>query len=136
MTKDTTYQKEFHAQFNRSLNKLDKSFDKTYRNILVKGALRIRRESPVDTGLFKSNWVVSRNGPFVGTMPLGTRSDLIMRNKLMHVRFGETVYFTNNLKYAQPLADGWSSQAAAGWIDRAFNSMTGDFQSTFKVILR
>lgn len=52
---------------------------------------RLKLASPVDTGRFRSNWQIELQD------------------------FGGSV--SNNLPYAERLANGWSRQAPAGWID-------------------
>jgi hypothetical protein len=52
---------------------------------------RLKQESPVDTGRFRSNWQ-TQTEEFSGSV-------------------------SNNLPYAERLAMGWSRQAPAGWID-------------------
>jgi len=52
---------------------------------------RLKLASPVDTGRFRSNWQIEQQ-EFSGSV-------------------------SNNLPYAERLANGWSRQAPAGWID-------------------
>lgn len=51
---------------------------------------RLKLQSPVDTGRFRSNWQIEQQD-FSGVV-------------------------SNNLPYAERLANGWSKQAPAGWI--------------------
>jgi hypothetical protein len=60
---------------------------------------RLKDESPVDTGTFKRNW---QND--VGTRKLSAS-------------------ITNNLPYAERLANGWSKQAPAGWVQTIAKNM-------------
>jgi hypothetical protein len=52
---------------------------------------RLKLASPVDTGRFRSSWQIEQQ-EFSGSV-------------------------SNNLPYAERLANGWSKQAPAGWID-------------------
>ncbi len=67
----------------------------------------VKLGSPVDTGRFRNNWSLNE-----GTIGFGGSVNLGFSNKM-------PVYFiSNNLPYSQKLADGYSRQAAAGWIDQ------------------
>ena len=87
--------------------------------------------SPVDTGRFRVNWQVSINTPKSSVLNPGeTRKDA--QGKPIKNQFTGTadviggtngytlkdaMYLTNNLPYAQRLADGYSAQRGSGWID-------------------
>jgi hypothetical protein len=64
---------------------------KLVRLAILDADRRLKLASPVDTGRFRSNWQITQQ-EFSGSV-------------------------SNNLPYAERLANGWSQQAPAGWID-------------------
>jgi len=128
--------------FNVKLPDLDKATDEALDQaalVLRKTALDIYRGvsemSPVKSGLFRGNWLLSNNTPdsriITGSgsvtpghgaadatataramAALGSTS-LTNRRSLSGVE-GRSIYITNNLPYAQRLEGGWSKQAADG----------------------
>lgn len=86
------------------------------------------KSSPVDTGRFKNNWTIgidlapTDTTTFTAKTPLGQLSPAVLKRgrdviKTFDISTNKTIYLSNNLPYAEPLATGTSSQAPAGWID-------------------
>ena len=71
-------------------------------------------------GRFRGNWQVSFDRPAVGAIDrvdkAGTATLAAGRDVLAHYDSGEygSIWFTNNVPYAQRLEYGWSKQAPAG----------------------
>jgi len=91
---------------------------------------RLKLGSPVDTGRFRMSWQVSENGTAGGMQPAGDydKSEYataeeaqsaisIARVGYQQERAGNSYHIHNNLPYAEPLANGHSPQAPAGWTD-------------------
>jgi len=70
---------------------IEKRMKTLVRAAVLETERRLKERSPVDTGRFRSNWQTVTED-FSGSV-------------------------SNNLPYAERLADGWSKQAPAGWID-------------------
>jgi hypothetical protein len=70
---------------------IEKKMKTLVRAAVLETERRLKERSPVDTGRFRSNWQTVTED-FSGSV-------------------------SNNLPYAERLADGWSKQAPAGWID-------------------
>lgn len=83
--------------------------------------------SPVDTGRFRASWRLAIGTPDLSVAPPQPRSEpkepgsfapvtypnafeLFPQGRLDAIEWGQTIYITNNLPYAQPLEDGWSRQ--------------------------
>lgn len=82
---------------------------------------RLKLQSPVDTGRFRASWAIGQNAaPFEG-QPEGSYSSAPPPNavnyQLGNERAGNVYSIHNNLIYAEPLAQGRSKQAPAGWVD-------------------
>lgn len=67
--------------------------------------------SPVDTGRFRANWMLTVGHPSDDTT-LSTAPPALPATG--HVGFGDTVYIANNLEYAEPIEFGHSAQAPSG----------------------
>lgn len=84
------------------------------------------RASPVDTGRFRANWVLSVGSPSrrilwamsdVGQQ-MQTQINLAVK-RAEQASGREVIFITNNLPYATPLNEGWSKQAPAGFVQMA-----------------
>lgn len=85
------------------------------------------RRSPVDTGRFRGNNLVSEGSPDYSTTPETDKSGgrtlqqgwaVIAKSKPYSV-----IYIQNNLSYAEALENGHSKQAAAGIYGVAFHGV-------------
>jgi hypothetical protein len=101
---------------------------------------RLKLQSPVDTGRFRASWQVGENAAPGGIAPEGqfdtgktfktskrgrsTQEVLpIQRLGYGQERVGNYYSVHNNLPYAEPLAQGHSPKAPAGWVDRTAREM-------------
>lgn len=82
--------------------------------------------TPVDTGRARANWQVGIGEPKVGTLPEpaspGGGAQLALDSAASSIATynGEgTIHITNNLPYIEALNNGHSSQAPAGFVERA-----------------
>jgi hypothetical protein len=99
-----------------SLDKLDLAF----RKIALDAFSRVIMRSPVLTGRFRGNWLVS-----IGQVPDGVTDEVDpsgvhiitdVQEKVIELKFGQTIYLINNLPYARRLEYGWSKQAPGGMV--------------------
>lgn len=77
--------------------------------------------SPVDTGRFKGNWLVSINA-----IPSGVDQNKVdksgsgtlstIQSTVGQMKAGDVISLVNNLPYATRLEYGWSKQAPAGMV--------------------
>ena len=85
--------------------------------------------TPRDTGFAANNWLVSLNKPGEGT-PNAASSGTVESG--IHVvfdwEFGDVVHVTNNVPYINRLNYGHSTQAPAGFIERAVENAITDTQ--------
>lgn len=83
---------------------------------------RIIAATPVDTGRARSAWNIALNRADLSipgipaSPPAGMNSDQSaqLTGVFTVFKFGDTIYITNNLPYAEPLENGHSHQAPAG----------------------
>jgi hypothetical protein len=76
-------------------------------------------KTPVDQGIARSNWHLSRNRPIkrFSKKVLGEQA-VIDRGlaKLDKLKLGNKIYFTNNTSYIRKLEEGGSRQRPNGWV--------------------
>ena len=77
------------------------------------------KQTPVDTGLARSNWLAGVNRARTDTGPiLGPAAAIaLVRSQIATVKTGDYVVLSNNLPYINRLNAGWSSQAPAQYVD-------------------
>ena len=102
---------------------------------------KLKTASPVDTGRFRASWQVGENnanstpappGNYAGTLaPLKGSNYIAGQEKL-----GNYYSIHNNLPYAEPLANGHSPQANAGWVDLIGKEMQSYVRSQYEKIKR
>lgn len=82
--------------------------------------------TPVDTGQARSNWNVGIGGPDYSTRPTEGRSgsNALQRGvrKAKSAKNGQGIHISNGLPYINRLNNGWSKQAPAGFVERAYSA--------------
>lgn len=83
--------------------------------------------TPRDTGQAQSGWDVSLNDPSTFVPTPGAQSyDLPSIDKVTQaiasLKFGDSVWFVNNVVYINRLNNGWSQQVGADFIGRALQT--------------
>ena len=94
--------------------------DLATRQIALQIFARIVLKSPVDSGRFRGNWQVAIGSAPDGTLELDDKTGTATITKgtatSLGMNAGDTIYFANNLPYAQRLEGGYSQQAPAGMV--------------------
>ena len=102
-------------------------FEQLLRVTVFETDSRLKQGSPVDTGRFRLSWAISETGtPGYDAGPQTGASGITPPRRLDYQieRAGGIYHIHNNLPYAEPLANGHSSQAPAGWTDLIAREMT------------
>lgn len=103
--------------------------EKLLRSTVLETDFLLKNKSPVDTGRFRFGWQVGENaanstppppGQYSGNVPMRAYNYQAGQEKL-----GNIYSVHNNLPYAEPLANGSSKQAAAGWIQGVAKDVQG-----------
>ena len=96
----------------------EQQLEKLLRVAVLETDTRLKQASPVDTGRFRASWQVGENSAGGGEKPEGSYSNTpaIDRIGYQQERVGNVYSVHNNLPYAERLAQGWSKQAPAGWV--------------------
>ena len=103
----------------------EEKLNQLMRVVVFETDAEVKARSPVDTGRFRASWAIGENA--TGNYDAGnTRSDApVGLNYLIgEEKIGNTYNVHNSLVYAEPLANGHSPQAPAGWVDIVARQMT------------
>jgi hypothetical protein len=101
--------------------------EKLLRVAVLETDARLKAASPVDTGRFRVSWQVGENAAPGGQQPPGTYSGTPPLDRIGYSReqLGNVYSVHNNLPYAEPLANGHSKQAPAGWVQGVAKDIQG-----------
>jgi hypothetical protein len=101
--------------------------EKLLRVAVLETDARLKAASPVDTGRFRVSWQVGENAAPGGEKPAGTYTGTpqIDRIGYREEKLGNVYSVHNNLPYAEPLANGSSKQAPAGWVQSVAKDIQG-----------
>lgn len=112
------------------------------RVVVFETDAELKARSPVDTGRFRASWAIGENQtgsydagpqqPATGenrgrSKPPSTPSPgspVTLNYALGNEKIGKVYNIHNSLPYAEPLANGSSKQANAGWVDLVAKQMT------------
>jgi hypothetical protein len=102
---------------------------------------RLKQQSPVDTGRFRVSWQIGQNAADSAPASKGSYGAGITPPKGSNYQPGQEKlgnYYSvhNNLPYAEPLAQGHSPQAPAGWVDRTAREMQNFVNTNWERIRR
>ena len=97
------------------------------RSAVLETDARLKAASPVDTGRFRASWQVGENAAPGGRKPEGTYTGTPALERIGYQReqLGNVYSVHNNLPYAERLAQGWSQQAPAGWVQGVAKDIQG-----------
>jgi hypothetical protein len=107
------------------------------RVVVLETDQQVKTQSPVDTGRFRSSWALGENA--TGNYDAGTGGSLApvgINYTPGTERVGNTYHVHNSLPYAEPLANGYSRQAPAGWVDIIARQMTNRARQLADIIGR
>lgn len=95
--------------------------DKQIRKATITAARELGATTPVDTGLARGNWQVTKGAPAQDVVGLRSLGSMLASAaaKLAGPIKGSLVYITNNLPYIGRLNAGSSTQAPSGFIEAA-----------------
>ena len=109
----------------------NQQMEKLLRAAVLETDALLKAASPVDTGRFRFSWQVGENttgrppdyygnegGPNANIPPL-------VKLNYQNERIGNVYSVHNNLPYAEPLANGSSKQASAGWVQGVAKDVQG-----------
>jgi hypothetical protein len=104
--------------------------EKLLRAAVLETDRQAKEKSPVDTGRFRLGWAIGENvAPYQGPPPGNYRGQstppLAVNYQFGQEKLGNVYSVHNNLPYAERLAQGWSGQASAGWVQGIAKDVQG-----------
>lgn len=114
--------KQFTLQLNKEIADTEEKIEDAIALIAMDSLRGVVMKSPVDTGRFRGNWIVSKNAPNAkssevtdknGGQTITKGSGVIDTFK---VDADSRIIIQNNLPYANRLENGWSKQAPNGMV--------------------
>ena len=108
-------------------NYAQQQYEKFLRASVLETDSQLKQASPVDTGRFRASWQVGENAAPGGIAPEGSYPSAppLSRVGYQQERIGNVYSVHNNLPYAEPLANGSSKQAPAGWVQGIAKDVQG-----------
>ena len=101
-------------------------FEQLLRAAVLETDSLAKQASPVDTGRFRASWQVGENDAPGGIKPPGSYpATPLERIGYTQERVGNVYSVHNSLPYAERLAEGWSLQAPAGWVQGIAKDVQG-----------
>lgn len=119
-------QYDFSKQIEAIVERTKIKMDLVVRKFCFEMFSDIMMASPVDTGAFRGNWMLSVGAPNISTnadSKLSSDNSALaainasMATSINKDALGKTIYFTNSMPYAYRLEHGWSKQAPAGMVN-------------------
>jgi hypothetical protein len=105
--------------------------EKLLRSAVLETDALLKSASPVDTGRFRASWQVGENATSSPPDYLGNEGGPnanippMVKINYQDERLGNVYSVHNNLPYAEPLANGSSKQANAGWVQGVAKDVQG-----------
>ena len=119
---------------------VNQQMEKLLRSAVLETDSLVKQASPVDTGRFRASWQVGENaagsydaGPQQAPSNPGRDKTSapakpmfpLRKMNYQQERIGNIYSVHNNLPYAEPLANGSSKQAPAGWVQGVAKDVQG-----------
>ena len=134
------------------VNYCEQQVEQLLRATVLETDRRLKERSPVDTGRFRFSWQIGENT--TGSYDAGPQQPSDPANRLRtappadpapplarginytptYERLGNVYTIHNSLPYAEPLAQGHSQQAPAGWVDLVAREMQAKVQRDWERI--
>lgn len=126
--------KDFELRLNTAVLETQEKIEDAVQVIAMDTLRGVVLKSPVDTGRFRGNWIVSINSPSMAQTPATDASGSGTINKGMaaiegyDVETTSRIYIQNNLPYGNRLENGWSKQAPKGMVSLTLNEMNTKYR--------
>jgi len=120
-------------------NYCEQQVEQLLRATVLETDRRLKERSPVDTGRFRFSWQIGENTASGTPAPPGeyrgaAAPPLAINYQAGQERLGNVYSVHNNLPYAEPLAQGHSPKAPAGWVDLVSREMQAFVNSNWERI--
>ena len=101
-----------------AIDRLEKWGEKVVRGTLLSLSSAIIKDTPVDTGRLRSNWMPSIGSASSAQIEATSEADAIgkLSGTVSSLSLGQTFYLTNNLPYAAAIEYGHSKRFPEGML--------------------
>jgi len=121
-------------------NYCERQVEQLLRATVLATDRKLKERSPVDTGRFRFSWQIGENAANGTPAPEGSYAAVTSPKGSNYQpgqeKLGNYYSVHNNLPYAEPLAQGYSKQAPAGWVDRTAREMQNFVNTNWERIKR
>lgn len=135
----------FAAQIDAFIEKTKLRADIVLRKLAFDAFAGLLQRSPVDTGRFRGAWRIGLNqknfetasvSASKGQDPPNSAEQAYAATVIGAASFGDTIYITNSVPYAEALEGGWSKQAPGqgAILKRTFVALQHDFQAALNSV--
>ena len=125
----------FALDVSKFVQKTGVRVDLVVRKIAFDVFSSVVKRTPVDTGRARASWTLAVNRVDLSTAPVGSSTTIASPEAALGpVKFGDTVYISNNLPYIVPLNNGSSTQAPEGFVQMAVEEIKASFEATVKAL--
>jgi hypothetical protein len=127
--------KSFEIKLNKELVNTDEKIEDVISLIAMDSLRGIVKKSPVDTGRFRANWIVSKNrmNPAKINTVDKTGTSSITRGtqtiETFEYKKDKSIIIQNNLPYANRLENGHSKQAPKGMVALTLTEMKTKYRN-------
>ena len=111
---------QFTIDISRWTKKVENNLDKFMLEFTQDLFEEVVMNTPVDTGFLRASWTPNIGSPDLTYTPSGTGQNT-QSLKLLGVKGGDTVYYTNNAGYGAYVEFGTQFQAGQGFVRNAVN---------------
>ena len=121
--------REFVAALRVEADAIPERVETVHRVLHVEAGSRLVLRSPVDEGTFRGDWQFSVGAPPAGVLdvpdPSGAGAIARCEASANAIPAFAVSWLVNNQPYADRLANGWSRQAPAGWVEASVEEVRG-----------
>ena len=110
---------KFEQEIRAAFKKIDAAIEKTIRGGSIDLFGRIVERTPVDTGRLRGNWQAQINSPNTSVLDEEGEAEAAVISKgaaeIDNYKLSDnSIWFSNNLPYAERIENGWSKQRPEG----------------------
>jgi allantoicase len=125
--------KDFSLKLNKQVLDTNEKIEDAIQVIAMDSLRGVVQKSPVDTGRFRGNWIVSVDSPnLTETQQTDVNGSATINKGMAAIEAfdinNSRIYIQNNLPYGNRLENGWSKQAPNGMVALTLSEMSAKYR--------
>ncbi|QDP67051.1 MAG: hypothetical protein Unbinned4497contig1000_25 [Prokaryotic dsDNA virus sp.] len=125
--------KDFSLKLNKQVLDTNEKIEDAIQVIAMDSLRGVVLKSPVDTGRFRGNWIVSVDSPnLTETQQTDVNGSATINKGMAAVEAfdinNSRIYIQNNLPYGNRLENGWSKQAPNGMVALTLSEISAKYR--------